>query len=64
LLTGSGEPAESSEKAFGIDRAELVQSDETSSALKATRHSPGIGAPARRHRRDDHDPKMLVELIR
>jgi hypothetical protein len=45
---------EPANKAFGIDCPKLVQDDEASSALKATRYSPWICPPAGRHRRDDH----------
>jgi hypothetical protein len=58
------EPTEPAEKAFGIDRAELVLSDEARSALKATRHSPWIGPSAGRHRRDDLSAQIFVELVR
>ena len=58
------QPPEGAEKALGVDRAELVQSDEAGSALKATRHSPRVCPPARGHRRDDHSAQVLVQLVR
>jgi len=54
------EATEPAKEPLGIDGPELIQCDEARSTPKATRHAPGIGPPARRHRRDDHRAQVLV----
>jgi hypothetical protein len=58
------EPAKSPDKPLTVDGAELIQSDEARSALKPTRHTPGIGLPTCRHRRDNYGAQVLIQLVR
>jgi hypothetical protein len=57
------EATQTPHEAFRIDGPELIQSDKAGATLKATRYAPRIYPSARRHRRDDDGPQMLVEFV-
>ena len=47
-----------------VDRAKLIDSHVSGPLSKAASHTPGVGLSPGRHRRDDHCPEMLIQLIR
>jgi hypothetical protein len=56
--------AERANQALDIDRTKLIQRYVTGTTLKTARHSPWIGTPGGRHRRDDHSAQVLVQFVR
>ncbi len=47
-------------QSLSVNRAELVDRDESSATLKATVDTPRIHVPSRRHRHNDHGPQMVI----
>jgi hypothetical protein len=58
------EPAKSFDKTLGVDRAKLIERNETRVVLKSARNPPRIGLAPGRHRSHDRCAEMLIQLVR